>query len=396
MQAEWAQAVGEESRLLRAHQLRLETELQAAQAAAAAAAAAAAPAVADAAHARRADMRVAAKGSCAAGSPAAACADAAAPAESSGAAAEPAAALAACAETNAGAAADNSRRAATGDAAASSAAAAATEASGGGTRGVPEPGDFGAGGSVGSRAARAAGCAGGAPASSGAGGWELAELRDSLAQQSGLTQVRVRRCSARLLCRRAFAGVTVALPYPWRTLAEDTVRVVQHTPTEHMKALRHGCVPAAGKPDSMSGRCECAVSLLKAQAEAAAVRQDLASDKADVLAPEQCLCVSKCSAECAAFDDMNAPRQELASGLKAAQRQAAALRQALAIAEAEMSSLRARLAARAPGPGGGSGGDGAGGAGDVSYEALQQQVVQVRDERGLHISGAWVYRSTQG
>lgn len=77
---------------------------------------------------------------------------------------------------------------------------------------------------------------------------------------------------------------------------------------------------------------------------------------------------------------MNAHRQELATGLKAAQTEAAALRRALAVAEADMSSLRARLAARAPEPGGGSGGDGAGGAGDVSYEALQQQVVQVRDE----------------
>lgn len=195
VQAEWAQAVSEESRLLRAHQLRLETELQAAQAAVAAAAAAAAPAVADGAHARGADLRVAAKGSCAAGSPAAARAYAAAPAESSGVAAEPAAVLAACAETNAGATANNSRRSATGDAAATSTVADTTEASGGGTRGVPEPGGFGVGGSVGGRAARAAGCAGGAPASRGAGGWELAELRDSLAQQSGLTQVRVRGAS---------------------------------------------------------------------------------------------------------------------------------------------------------------------------------------------------------
>ena len=46
VQAEWAQAVGEESRLLREHQLRLEAELRAAQAAAADAAAAAAAAAA--------------------------------------------------------------------------------------------------------------------------------------------------------------------------------------------------------------------------------------------------------------------------------------------------------------------------------------------------------------
>lgn len=147
-----------------------------------------------------------------------------------------------------------------------------------------------------------------------------------------------------------------------------------------MKALRRDGVPAAGKPDSMSGRYGYAASLLKVQSEAAAMRQDLASNKADVLEPEQLLCVSKCIAECVAFDDMNAPRQELATGLKAAQMEAAALRQDLAIAEADMSSLRARLAARAPEPVGGSGGDGVGGAGDVSYEALQQQVVQVRDE----------------
>lgn len=190
LQAEWAQAVSEESRLLRAHQLRLETELQAAQAAMAAAAAAAAPAVADGAHARGADVRIAAKGSCAA-----ACANAAAPAERSGAAAEAAVALAACAETNAGATADSSRRSATGDAAATSTAADATEASCRGTRGVPELGNFGAGGSVGGRAARVAGCAGGAPAPRGTGGWELAELRDSLAQHSGLTQVRACRAS---------------------------------------------------------------------------------------------------------------------------------------------------------------------------------------------------------
>ena len=47
VQAEWAEAVGGESRLLREHQLRLEDELRAAQAAAADAAAAARPGSAD-------------------------------------------------------------------------------------------------------------------------------------------------------------------------------------------------------------------------------------------------------------------------------------------------------------------------------------------------------------
>lgn len=74
------------------------------------------------------------------------------------------------------------------------------------------------------------------------------------------------------------------------------------------------------------------------------------------------------------------PMQELTASLAAAQAEAAALRQRLAACEAEAASLRAQLAAQAPRcSSGGGGGE------HATYDALQQQVVQVRAAAQLSV-----------
>ena len=278
-QAEWAEAVSEESRLLRDHQLQLEAELHAAQAAAAAAA-----------RPGSADERASASGRCR-----------------------------------------------------DSARAEVADEAGVIVGGAPDPGD------APQEGPEALGC-------------EVRDLRDSLAAQSGLTQARATVAACRLSCNAA----------------------LRHQPRlRHKNACRAAAEHTALASLRPSGACLTVLNRYPLKSENMRRRwQDPrhTSDKGTCmdtghahadLQNRNTGCVFDLPMDIETLQPQ--PMQELVAGLAAAQAEAAALRQCLAACEAETALLRAQLAAQAPQ----HTKSGAGGA-HATYEALQQQVVQVR------------------
>jgi len=232
-QAEWAHAVSEENGLLRERQLRLEGELRAARASAAAEAAACAAAragaraveVAQACSGRGSSERIAGRGN------------------------------------------------------APGAAAEAEERGRGGV--TPEGGPCGAGAAAASAEAAADGAQTAALAP--APGWELADLRDSLAAQSGLTQASARMLQA---LKRSLRWGTPCQAVRGASLR----RGCTHTqPLQGCCQLSAGaalprCAPPPRRPGSSSAACgSCAGAggggAASMQARTAALRQRLAARK---------------------------------------------------------------------------------------------------------------------